>query len=236
MEEIGPSEAVDGLSKEGDSRTRLNRPFLPHAARPSTEEAGGAGSESLLWWCSQSPFLLMQSSPHSKHPVLAYGATVTKDTTLGANIGPCSGDGLVIGANGITFNSAGHTINGTGTNDISAGISLTGVTRVTIKNCYVTEFGYGLFLNSSSSNTFSGNTANKNAYGFTLPTLLATLSTRTRRTATAVMATMTTPRVQAPKRERISTLATNAPKMAEVRSQVGFAPHNPRPFALAYCH
>jgi hypothetical protein len=58
MEEIRPSETVDGLPKEGNSQTRLNRPFLRHAAWQSAGEAGGAGSAggvgsgSLLWWCS----------------------------------------------------------------------------------------------------------------------------------------------------------------------------------------
>lgn len=74
-----------------------------------------------------------------------------------------------MGANGITLDCAGHTISGTGTNDTSVGIHLTGITSVTVKNCYVTEFWYGLVLNDSSNNTFSGNKADNNTYdGFLL--------------------------------------------------------------------
>jgi len=96
-------------------------------------------------------------------------ARITAETTLNENIGPCPGDGLVIGANGITLDCAGHTINGTGTNDTSAGIRLTGMSGITVENCYVTEFWYGLVLDNSSNNSFVRNMADKNVYdGFLL--------------------------------------------------------------------
>ena len=92
------------------------------------------------------------------------GATITKNTTLTANIGPCSGAGLIIGANGITLNCAGLTISGKkgNTND---GIYLNGVTGVTVKNCKVTGFFDGFYLDSSSSNTLTKNTADSNGRG-----------------------------------------------------------------------
>ncbi|MGP8124656.1 MAG: right-handed parallel beta-helix repeat-containing protein [Nitrososphaerales archaeon] len=102
-------------------------------------------------------------------PVLVCGATITADTVLSASIGPCSGNGLFIGANGITLDCAGHSISGTGTNDTSVGIHLAGMTSVTVMNCYVTEFSYGLVLNDSSGSTLSGNRADNNTYdGFLL--------------------------------------------------------------------
>ncbi len=83
----------------------------------------------------------------------------------------------MIGANGITLNCAGHTIYGSGSSNTGAGISLTGITKVTVKNCIVTGFGefspgaaagFGFFLDSSSYNTLIGNTANNDGVGFLL--------------------------------------------------------------------
>jgi parallel beta-helix repeat protein len=57
------------------------------------------------------------------------------------------------------------------TGDVSwtIGILLEGITGVTIKNCRVTGFGYGFFLNDSNRNTLQGNIANDNAFiGFVL--------------------------------------------------------------------
>jgi parallel beta-helix repeat protein len=107
-------------------------------------------------------------SPPPVSASVGCGATITTSTTLAANIGPCSGNGLVIGHNGITLNCNGHTITGTATNT-HAGIYLSGKTGVTVKNCKVTAFRYGIELLSSSRNTLSGNTANGNHYdGFYL--------------------------------------------------------------------
>jgi parallel beta-helix repeat protein len=100
------------------------------------------------------------------------GATITKPSgtviVLTKNIGPCSGNGLIIGHNGITLNCNGHTITGTSAN-IYAGIYLSGKTGVAVENCKVTRFRYGIELVSSSSNTLTTNTASGNHYdGFYL--------------------------------------------------------------------
>jgi parallel beta-helix repeat protein len=94
------------------------------------------------------------------------GTTITVSTTLTRDIGPCSGNGLVIGANGITLNCKGHTISGMGT---YAGVFLNGKTQVIIKNCITTGFGSGFLLTSSSSNKLIGNSASNNVkFGFHL--------------------------------------------------------------------
>ena len=104
-------------------------------------------------------------------PVPAYaaspkcGGSITKSTTLKANIGPCSGNGLVIGGNGITLNCAGHTVAGSGIDD---GIVLSGRSKVVVKNCDVTGFEDGVYISGSSSNTFTSNIASYNDYGFFL--------------------------------------------------------------------
>jgi|GEM_PF-2796137 parallel beta-helix repeat protein len=106
----------------------------------------------------------------SPAPVVAQspqcGATITTDTVLSASIGPCSGNGLVMGAGGITLNCAGYAIKGGGS---GVGINLTGMARATVENCKVTGFQSGLLLNGSSSDALVGNTANSNAQqGFML--------------------------------------------------------------------
>ena len=87
------------------------------------------------------------------------GATITANTILSANVGPCSGNGLVVGANHIVLNCAGHTISGLGTD---VGISLIRITKATVKNCKVTGFEHGFSLKNSSDNTLSKNTAKSN--------------------------------------------------------------------------
>jgi parallel beta-helix repeat protein len=106
------------------------------------------------------------------------------------NIGPCPRDGLVIGANGVVLNCAGHSISARARNT-EAGINLAGISGVTVENCNITGFQYGFlltdssnntltgngadgsasagfFLDSSDNNTFMGNTANGNGEGFGL--------------------------------------------------------------------
>ena len=109
--------------------------------------------------------LILSASPVFANP--ACGATIKTSTTLTANIGPCSGNGLVIGINGITLDCAGHTISGTGTGN---GITFTGHTKVTVKNCKVTGFEYAFYLYGSSKNTLTGNKANSNTNGFFVAT------------------------------------------------------------------
>jgi len=128
--------------------------------------------------------LIFSLTPVFANP--ACGSTLTANTTLTGNIGPCEGNGLIIGADGITLNCAGHTISGR--NHLNVGITLDGRTKVTVKNCKVTGFATGFYLigsssntltgdtstnsigfylnNSSNKNTLRGNTANNNAYGF----------------------------------------------------------------------
>ena len=46
-------------------------------------------------------------------PAVTCGATLTTSTTLSADLVDCPGTALVVGADGITVNLAGHTISGT---------------------------------------------------------------------------------------------------------------------------
>ena len=70
-------------------------------------------------------------------PALTCGSTVTKSTTLTADILHCPGTALIIGADGITINFGGHTISGTNAkgsegiaNDGHAGVRIVGSGKI----------------------------------------------------------------------------------------------------------
>lgn len=80
---------------------------------------------------------------------------ITTGTVLTAD---CDGS-IDITADGVTLDCAGYTITGAGA---GSGILLDGRTGVTVKNCNVTGFSFGIVLQDSSGNTLSDNTTNVN--------------------------------------------------------------------------
>jgi len=98
------------------------------------------------------------------------GVTITASTTLTHDIicvvfPPSSGSkAITIGANGITFDCAGHSITRISTpatvSNPGTGIDVPSVSGVTVKNCIVKNFGEGFRLESSgSSNTLTSDSA-----------------------------------------------------------------------------
>jgi hypothetical protein len=83
------------------------------------------------------------------------GSVVTHSTTLRADLTNCPGDGLVIGADGVTLDLAGHTVGGAGSPD-SAGVRLAGHRDVTIENGTLQEFNNGLLLDAATSSVVRG--------------------------------------------------------------------------------
>jgi hypothetical protein len=83
------------------------------------------------------------------------GRVITRDTTLTRDLGPCPGDGIVVGADNVTLDLGGHTVAGAlGPGDGShAGIRLTRRTGVTVKNGTVRDFDAGVALFGGSGNT-----------------------------------------------------------------------------------
>lgn len=69
------------------------------------------------------------------------GSTITTNTTLTGDIGPCQGDGLIIGRSGITLDLNGYHVEGSGD---GTGINIGRVGGVVIKNGTVFNFGVGL--------------------------------------------------------------------------------------------
>lgn len=83
------------------------------------------------------------------------GSTITADTTLRSDLSNCPGDGLTIGADNITLDLGGHTIDGdavAGTADADAGVQLTGHHGVKLQNGTVQEFGTGVLLDAATGN------------------------------------------------------------------------------------
>jgi parallel beta-helix repeat protein len=100
--------------------------------------------------------------PVASAQAVTCGDTITQSLKLTADIGPCSGDGIIIGADNITLDCNGHTVSGSGTGSTGTGITVpAGISGVTIRNCQVTEFGIG-FSVFGPSNTLLDNTATRN--------------------------------------------------------------------------
>jgi parallel beta-helix repeat protein len=70
------------------------------------------------------------------------GDTITQDTTLDTDL-TCPGDGLVIGAHGVTLDLGGHTISGAGAFG-SAGVRVQGSQDVTIRRGTIRGFEVGI--------------------------------------------------------------------------------------------
>ena len=84
---------------------------------------------------------------------LECGDVVTESVVLTHDLIDCAGDGLVVGANGITINLAGHIIDGDGA---GAGVRVPpGFGDVTITEGSITEFAEGVTLDSTTGNTVS---------------------------------------------------------------------------------
>lgn len=90
------------------------------------------------------------------------GDTISSSTTLASDVTDCTGDGIIIGADDIILDCAGHRISGSGTGN---GISLTDRTDVTIENCVVSGFENGIHVVGSSNNALTSNTVYNNDFG-----------------------------------------------------------------------
>lgn len=101
-------------------------------------------------------------SAHAAAP-LPCGTVITANTTLQSNIGPCSGDGIIIGADNVTLNLNGYEIFGTpGPGDgtqvgvrvpFRTGVSILGKKQKAPSAGSVRDFDAGVFLNGGASNT-----------------------------------------------------------------------------------
>jgi parallel beta-helix repeat protein len=86
------------------------------------------------------------------------GDTVLSDTKLNGGdpvtFTTCTGEGLVIGANGITLNCDDLSLTGSGIDD---GILISSKSGVTVKNCLISEFANGIEADSCDGLTLKSN-------------------------------------------------------------------------------
>lgn len=99
------------------------------------------------------------AAPAARAKTLTCGAVVTQDTTLAADVGPCPGDGLTIGAGHVTLNLNRHQVFGhlnsfgTGASTDSTGIHFNNVKSSTVTNGEVFDFAAGVRIDGGSGNT-----------------------------------------------------------------------------------
>src|SRR5262247_3361588 len=84
------------------------------------------------------------------------GDTVTRSTTLTADLGICAGNGLVV-KSGVVLDCANHTITGNTLSTARYGVLVNYATRSTVKNCRVTGFRKGIRVYQGSGNQVLAN-------------------------------------------------------------------------------
>jgi hypothetical protein len=100
------------------------------------------------------------------------GTVIKQSTTLTADLGPCPGEGIVIGANGVTLDLNGHTITGDpqaraqaaalGNQPDSAGVDFRNVSGSSVIDGTVRDFDAGVAINGGSGDTVNGIVAEDN--------------------------------------------------------------------------
>lgn len=87
----------------------------------------------------------------------ACGSTITESVTLTTDLLDCPSHGLIVEANDVMIDCAGHTIRGLGAAN-SNGIQSNGTTGVTIKNCVIENFTNGILIQDASDHTVADST------------------------------------------------------------------------------
>lgn len=110
---------------------------------------------------------------------LECGDVVTESVSLTHDLIDCAGDGLVVGASGITIDLAGHTIDGDETGpSVAGGAGVRvgpGFGDVTITNGTITQFSEAVILDSTTGNTVSRLDVAANTRGINLANASANL-------------------------------------------------------------
>jgi large repetitive protein len=113
-----------------------------------TERIGGGLPGRLLALGLLAAALLAATAPAARAlDTVMCGQVINTSTTLANSLAGCSGDGLVIGAPGITLDLNGHVVQGVG---LGVGIRNSGHDDVTIRNGSVLNFDHGVVLHSGT--------------------------------------------------------------------------------------
>jgi hypothetical protein len=105
----------------------------------------------LVFLCGALAALMIAPSAASAAHVQC-GEVITQDTTLDSDLVDCPGDGVVIGASGITLDLGGHTIDGTGVGAGGQGVENNGADDVTVSNGRIQEFQAAVLVRLGESN------------------------------------------------------------------------------------
>lgn len=100
--------------------------------------------------------------------ILSCGSFVTTSIVLGNDIGPCHGDGIVVGADNITVDLNGHRVLGEGGANVvhqAAGVFSDNHTGVVVKNGTIHDFYHGVRIRQGRSNRVTAITARDNVGG-----------------------------------------------------------------------
>lgn len=93
--------------------------------------------------------IVLAAAPASA-AVLSCGQVITTSINLSQDVGPCTGNGLVIGASGITVNLNGHSIIGSNATNMTSseqvGVLVQGKRNVTVTNGTVRNFDAGVAI------------------------------------------------------------------------------------------
>ena len=87
---------------------------------------------------------------------VACGQVITESTTLHSDVGPCTGDGLVVAADGVVLDLNGHEVSGVNGPDETAGVVLRRVSGATVANGTVTGFDAGVVVGAGGANVVRG--------------------------------------------------------------------------------
>lgn len=93
-------------------------------------------------------------APPAHAAALSCGDTVTTDVVLHADLTGCPGDGLVVGADGVTVDLAGHTIGGDGAAADDApdsGVRSDGHDHVTVVGGRIEGFTFGTWISGGTA-------------------------------------------------------------------------------------
>ena len=97
---------------------------------------------------------LLPSTAIATH--VSCGDVITQDTTLDSDLNDCPGDGLVIGADGVTLDLRGHLLQATDASQGQQGVdNSAGHDDVTVTNGTIREFFDGVFFEGGDDGELS---------------------------------------------------------------------------------
>lgn len=122
----------------------------------------GFDSSGSLLIADQGNLRVRRIDPAVPTPNSGCGQVITHDTTLTSDLGPCRGEGIIVGADHITLNLNGHRVVGVGQDGQHAGILVSGRRDVTVIGGQVDHFSGGIVLVNSTRTTVRNTTIRDN--------------------------------------------------------------------------